>query len=112
MEIKQLITEWLNTSNQYDTEKYLSFYLPDVVWNDPSIGRKFIGHAGVKDYFNSYFIDYKTQTKLVKLTIHDNTHAHLEVEFTGDFPEGRIGGYFDFTFKEDKIAFVKSDLIY
>lgn len=37
--------------------------------------------------------------------------AYIEVEFTGEFPEGRIGGIFDFTFKDGKIAKAKADLI-
>jgi hypothetical protein len=31
---------------------------------------------------------------LTKLDINNN-EAHLEVEFTGEFPEGKIGGIFD-----------------
>jgi len=46
----------------------------------------------------SYFIGYKTQTELRKLEIKENS-AYLVVEFTGDFPEDKIGGSFDFTFK-------------
>jgi len=38
-------------------------------------------------------------------------HVHLEVRFTGDFPEGKIGGSFDFKFKNSKILFVKADLL-
>ncbi|GAA4339077.1 hypothetical protein GCM10023149_49530 [Mucilaginibacter gynuensis] len=110
--ITKFIGAWLSTGNQYDVEKYLSFYLVDAVLNDPSVGRKFTGHTGIKDYFVSYFIGYRTQTKLVKFIINNDEHAHLEVEFTGDFPERKIGGTFDFTFKDDKIAFVKANLVH
>lgn len=41
---------------------------------------------------------YKTQTAFKKLDIEENS-AYLEVEFTGDFPEGKIGGSFDFIFR-------------
>ena len=37
--------------------------------------------------------------------------AYLEVEFTGEFPEGKIIGSFDFIFSNGKIASVKADLI-
>lgn len=111
MDIEKFIEEWISVSNSYDTEKYLEFYSGDTVFDDPSVGKKFNGKNGVKTYFESYFIGYKTQTKKVRLTVKDETHAHLEVEFTGDFPEGKIGGTFDFTFKEGKIAFVLADLI-
>jgi ketosteroid isomerase-like protein len=111
MNIEMFIKNWIAVSNNYDTEKYLDFYLKDAVLDDPSVGRKFIGHDGIKDYFVSYFIGYQTQTELRKLEIKDNS-AYLEVEFKGDFPEGKIGGSFDFTFKKDKIEFVKADLIH
>lgn len=111
MDIKAFLLDWLEISNSYNTEKYLAKYLEDAVLDDPSVGRKFVGHKGIREYFTSYFIGYKTQTKLVKLAILDNT-AHMEVEFTGEFPEGKIGGIFDFTFKNQKITTVTADLKY
>lgn len=110
MEIETFIKDWIAVSNSYDTEKYLEFYLSDAVLDDPSVGRKFVDHDGIKDYFVSYFIGYKTQTALKKLEIEGDS-AYLQVEFTGDFPEGEIGGSFGFTFKNGKIASVKADLI-
>jgi ketosteroid isomerase-like protein len=112
MTIKNLLNDWITASNAFDTEKYLGFYFKDAVLDDPSVGRKFVGHAGIKDYFESYFIAYNTSTKIVKLDVVDNQHAYLEVLFTGNFPEGKIGGTFDFTFKGKKISFVKANLIH
>lgn len=112
MEIKNFIEAWITASNQNDTEEYLSLYSPDAILDDPSVGKIFRDHKGIRNYFDSYFIAYKTKTKMVHLIIHDSSHAHLEVEFTGDFPGGKIGGTFDFTFKDGKIAFVKADLIH
>jgi len=110
MEIKRFISEWIAAGNSYDTEQYLDFYNENAVLDDPSVGRKFVGRNGISEYFTSYFIGYKTQTKLVKLETVGNS-AHLEVEFTGEFPEGVIGGIFDFTFENEKIATLKADLI-
>ena|ERR1700712_3888019 len=110
MDIEAFLLDWIAVSNSYDTEKYLEKYLKDAVLDDPSVGRKFVGHTGIRNYFTDYFIGYNTQTKLVKLKIEKNK-AHLEVEFTGEFPEGKIGGMFDFIFKEQKIATVKADLM-
>lgn len=110
MNIETFIKDWIAVSNSYDTEKYLEFYLKDAVLDDPSVGRKFIGHDGIKDYFVSYFIGYKTQTELRKLEVKEDS-AYLEVEFTGEFPEGKIGGSFDFIFKNDKISGLNADLI-
>jgi ketosteroid isomerase-like protein len=111
MDIVKFVDQWIAVSNSYDTEKYLAFYAADAVFDDPSVGRKFIGRPGIKEYFNSYFIGYKTQTKKVELIVKDENQAHLEVEFTGDFPEGKIGGTFDFQFEAGKICFVLADLI-
>jgi hypothetical protein len=36
--------------------------------------------------------------------------AHLEVDFTGEFPGGQIGGLFDITFKNGKIEAVMANL--
>src|SRR5687768_8057916 len=110
MDIKSFISEWIGLSNAFDADKYLEKYREDAVLDDPSVGKKFIGQDGIRDYFTSYFVGYKTQTRLVKMDIHNN-EAHLVVEFTGKFPEGKIGGIFDLTFKEGKIATVQADLI-
>jgi hypothetical protein len=110
MDIPSFIKNWIAKSNAYDTDEYLKCYQEKAVLDDPSVGRKFTGHEGIREYFISYFIGYNTQTRLVKLNCGDN-EAHLEVEFTGTFPEGKIGGTFDFNFKDGKIASVKADLI-
>lgn len=111
MDIKTLIEDWIATGNAYNTEKYLDFYLADAILDDPSVGRKFIGHEGIKNYFESYFIGYKTQTQLKKIEIKDNA-AYVEVQFTGNFPEGKIGGSFNFNFQNNKIAHLEADLIH
>jgi ketosteroid isomerase-like protein len=110
MNINKFIEDWLRASNNFDTEKYLQMYHEDAVLDDPSVGNKFIGHQGIKNYFESYFIGYKTSTELIHIEINDDK-AYLEVEFTGNFPEGKIKGTFDFTFKDNKIAKAKADLI-
>jgi len=111
MDIKLFIDDWLSLSNAYDTEKYLEKWHKEAVLDDPSVGQVFKGHSGIKKYFESYFIGYKTQTRLVKLEIIADNEAHIEVEFTGEFPGNKIGGIFDFTFKDGKIEKVKADLI-
>lgn len=110
MDIKSFLADWLEAGNSYNAAKYLEKYNEDAVLDDPSVGRKFVGHKGILEYFTSYFIGYKTQTKLVNLDLHDDNKAHLEVEFTGEFPGGKISGTFDFTFENEKIATVTADL--
>jgi len=111
MDIKLFIEDWLALSNAYSTEMYVEKWHKEAVLEDPSVGQVFKGHSGIKRYFESYFIGYKTQTRLVKLEITSGNEAHIEVEFTGEFPEGKIGGMFDFTFEDGKIAKAKADLM-
>lgn len=112
MNIQTFVKHWIAASNAFDTQKYLEFYLPDAILDDPSVGKKFMGHRGIKAYFDSYFVGYGTHTEQVDLTITGGDSARLEVEFAGNFPEGKIGGTFDLKFKNGKIAFVKADLLH
>lgn len=111
MDIELFIAEWIKLSNAFDTEAYMDKYQADAILDDPSLGRKFTGHEGIREYFNTYFIGYKTQTRLVKLEIDEEEQAHLEVEFTGTFPGEKLGGLFEMSFKDGKIATVIADLI-
>lgn len=108
--ISSFIKKLIEAGNAYDKEKYLSLYHENAILNDPSVGRKFVGHSGIREYFESYFIGYKTQTTLKNLE-YSSQEAHLEVQFTGDFPEGVVTGTFDFKFANGKIAAAKADLI-
>ncbi|MBF4515827.1 nuclear transport factor 2 family protein [Flavobacterium sp. ANB] len=112
MNIYTFINDWIEAGNTFDTSKYLNFYLVDAVLDDPSVGRKFLGHEGIKDYFKSYFIGYNTHTEIVSLNISEEDQVYLEVKFTGNFPEGEIGGTFEITFKNNKISYLKADLIH
>tara|TARA_R110002126_G_scaffold69046_3_gene174745 strand:- start:17 stop:355 length:339 start_codon:yes stop_codon:yes gene_type:complete len=112
MKTQDLINDWIEASNTFDTKKYLSFYLSDAILDDPSVGKKFSGHAAIKEYFNSYFIGYNTHTEIVNIDISGEHQVHLEVKFTGDFPEGNTRGTFDFTFKNGKISYLKADLLH
>ncbi len=112
MNIQKIIKDWIATGNSYNAEKYLDFYADDALLDDPSVGRVYKGRKEIKQYFDSYFIGYKTQTRLVRIEPLKQDQAHVEVKFTGDFPGGNIGGIFDLTFKDDKIIFVKADLLH
>lgn len=111
MDIKTLVQDWLAASNAHDTNSYLEKWHKEAILDDPSVGQVFKGHSGIQKYFEDYFIGYKTKTQITKLEIINNYAAHIEVEFTGEFPGGKIGGIFDFTFKDDKIVAAKADLV-
>lgn len=111
MNIKKFIQELIDAGNAYDTKSYLEKWHKTAVLDDPSVGQVFKGHSGIKKYFDDYFIGYQTQTRLVKLSILSDNEAHIEVEFTGEFPGNKTGGVFNFTFKDGKISAAKADLI-
>jgi ketosteroid isomerase-like protein len=106
---RSVIRQWIAAANSHDEAKYLAFFSDDAVLDDPSVGRKFKGKAGIGRYFQAYFIGYNTRTRLVSVEPEDN-HVHVEVNFTGDFPGGKTAGIFDVTFKGEKISFVHADL--
>ncbi|RYY54715.1 MAG: nuclear transport factor 2 family protein [Chitinophagaceae bacterium] len=109
MDLNKFIADWIAVGNKYDTDKWLSFFHPDALLDDPSVGRKFTGHAGIRDYFERYFIGFKTKTKLVKVTP-ALQGAFVEVAFTGDFPGCKLAGSFDIILTGEKISFVEADL--
>lgn len=105
------ISDWVEATNTHDIAAYLAFFTDDATLDDPSVGEVFEGRAGISEYFQSYFVGYNTQTRLLDTEPRDG-HIHVEVEFTGDFPEGRIGGIFDVTLtSENKIRHVRADLV-
>lgn len=112
MEIETFIHDWLSLSNAYDTKNYLKKWHKDAILDDPSVGKVFKGHAGITTYFETYFIAYQTQTRLLQLEITGRNTIHLEVEFTGEFPGKKIGGIFDLKFKDGKIIEAKADLMH
>jgi len=110
MTTDEIIADWITVSNAHDTTGYLSFFTDDTTLDDISVGDVFEGHEGLQRYFEDYVIGYSTQTRLVSITPEDG-HLHVVVDFTGSFPEGQIGGYFDMTFTGDKISFMRADLL-
>lgn len=104
-----IISEWIEAMNTHDTEAYVSYFSQDAVLDDPSVGERFDGRAGIAEYFTRYFIAYDTTTRLLGITPSEGG-LHVEVEFTGTFPGGRTGGVFDVTLAGDKISFVHADL--
>jgi ketosteroid isomerase-like protein len=111
MNINAFVTEWLEAANAFDMPKWVAHFHKDAVLDDPSVGDKFEGHNGIRKYFQDYFIDYNTQTQLVKLEKKNDKEVHLQVDFTGDFPGKEISGTFDLTFRNNKIVYAKAALI-
>jgi len=111
MNIAVFLMDWIAAGNLYQTERYLNCFLEDAILDDPSVGSTFIGQEGILEYFNSYFIGYQTQTRLIDVNVKDSNHAFVIVEFTGDFPQKRLRGTFDMYFEHGKISKLTADLI-
>jgi len=105
-----IIDAWITATNTHDVDQYLAFFADDAVLDDPSVGEAFTGKPGIARYFQSYFVGYNTQTRLVSTEARDNS-VQVEVDFTGDFPGGQTGGTFDITFAGQKLARVQADLL-
>lgn len=105
-----IVGDWITATNTHDVDQYLAFFADDAVLDDPSVGEAFTGKPGIARYFQSYFVGYNTQTRLVSTDARENS-LHVEVDFTGDFPGGQTGGTFDITFAGEKLAHVTADLL-
>jgi ketosteroid isomerase-like protein len=93
--IEKLIT----ATNAFDIESAVSLFARDAVVDDVSVGKKFIGALGVREYLEKFFIGYSTMTKLEFLEVADDLHAKAQVDFTGDF--GHETGSLDVTINND-----------
>jgi ketosteroid isomerase-like protein len=64
MNIHTFINQLIAASNAFDTSKYLDLYLPDAILDDPSVGRSFNGHEGIRQYFESYLATIRILNRL------------------------------------------------
>lgn len=103
------IREWVRAANRFDSSAYLSFFARDAVVNDPSVGRSFEGVNEIAEYFDAYFMGYETHTEIEEIEARGIVD-HVEVVFTGTFPEGVVRGVFDVTFEGDTISRVNANL--
>lgn len=72
-------------TNTFDVEAVLALFTPDAVVDDPSTGHRFVGHAGICDYIERYFVGYHTVTRVLSFDVLGENHVRVRVDFTGDF---------------------------
>ena len=82
-----LIPAWIAAANAYDAEAFLRFFAEDAVLEDPGVGT-FEGRAGIAEYFASYFVAYRTRTRLVAVEPR-GTEVHVRMDYIP--PAGRFG---------------------
>ena len=99
VDIKAIIKQFIKASNAYDVESALKLFSLNAVIYDVSVGDTFKSTVGVRKYIETYFVDYKTITKLESIEVHDNHDAKAQVDFTGDF--GHETGGLNFTLNNE-----------
>ena len=72
-------------TNAFDVESVLPLFASDALIDDPSIGQRFVGHAGAREYVQRYFVGYHTATRLLSIKRLGDKRARVRVDFTGDF---------------------------
>lgn len=75
----------IEATNAFNVDAALALFTPDAVINDPSTGHNFVGHVGIRDYAERYFIGYHTVTRFLSIEMIGETRARVRVDFTGDF---------------------------
>lgn len=97
--IKQVIQQFINTTNKFDVDAALALFADDAVIDDVSVGKKFKNITGVRKYLEKFFVGYHTVTKLGSMKVIGNRQAEAQVDFTGDF--GNETGGLNFTINVD-----------
>lgn len=83
--MKELIKNFIETTNAGDVDGALCLFTPDAVIDDVSVGDAFIGKEGVRLYLERFFVGYHTFSKLLSIETIDDRHAAVRLDFTGDF---------------------------
>lgn len=83
--MQKLVDSFIATANAFDVEGALSLFATDAVIGDVSVGDAFVGHAGVRQYLERFFVCYNTRSKLLSMEDLDTFHSSVRLDFTGDF---------------------------
>lgn len=83
--MQKLVETFIRTANAFDIDGALSLFTPDAVIDDVSVGDAFVGKAGIRRYFERFFIGYNTASQLLSIEDLDGFNATVRLDFTGDF---------------------------
>ena len=97
--IERIIKEFIRSANDFDVEAVLKLFAVDALVDDVSVGEKFKATKGVRKYIETFFVGYKTLTKLENIEVFDQRHAQAQVDFTGNF--GHETGGLKFTLNKE-----------
>lgn len=81
----RLVEDFIRATNAFDTEAAMALFAEDAVIDDISVGGQFAGKTRIRDYLETYFVGYRTVTKLLLLEPIDDRQVIAHVDFTGNF---------------------------
>jgi len=97
--IEETIRQFIDAANDFNVDKALGFFAQNAVIDDESVGDKFQNTAGVRKYLETFFVGYRTVTKVESIEVIDPEHAKVKVDFTGNF--GHETGGLNVTLNDD-----------
>jgi hypothetical protein len=83
--LRSAADRFIAAANAFDAAAAQALFTTTAIIDDPSTGMTFVGHAGVRDYVQRYFIGYATVTRLMSLKQTAEHQAIARVDFTGAF---------------------------
>lgn len=110
-ELPAVVFLYIESSNKHDTEGYINTFSDQAVVIEKSIGKDLSGKEELKDYFQTYFVEYDTDTEIVEYSYFPDGRIDMKVLFRGDFSEKETMGSYVFTLKDDLIAVLEADLL-
>ena len=99
LDIERTIKEFIKSANDFDVEAILTLFTADALIDDVSVGEKFKDTKGVRKYLETFFVGYKTVTRLENIEVFHDRNAQAQVDFTGNF--GHETGSLKFTLNKD-----------
>lgn len=84
-DMQELVRTLIDATNAFDVEAALALFAPNAVIDDVSVGDKFSGSAGVRNYLERFFVGYHTVSKVLSVEMLGDRRAMVRLDFTGDF---------------------------
>lgn len=83
--IEETVRQFINVTNEFDVDTALQLFAENAIIDDESVGDKFQNTAGVRKYLETFFVGYKTVTRLESLEVINENYAKAKVDFKGNF---------------------------
>lgn len=83
--MQTLVENLIQRANAFDIDGAVALFAANAVIDDVSVGDAFVGHEGIRTYFERFFVGYNTSSRLLSLEQRGDFSAHVRLDFTGDF---------------------------